>query len=155
MQRMDTNYSMNKITQRGLLFALTFIFVLSCGKKSESADQKESTQKVISETVGLDEFQQKLNAAENPILLDVRTPAEVADGYIEGATNIDFNAADFQSKIESLDKDATYFVYCAVGGRSRKTADLMKDLQFKAVYDLAGGFDGWRKKGLPIAQPAN
>ena len=90
---------------------------------------------------------------EGAIILDVRTPAEVADGIIEGAINIDFRNDDFKSKIDQLDKDGTYFVYCARGGRSRNAADLMKELNFKEVYDLQGGFSQWKADGLPTRLP--
>lgn len=129
------------------------VVALSCAKKSDATLEVSGTPSVISETIDPMEFQNKMNSMKDVVILDVRTPAELANGYIEGAVNIDFNAADFQAKITTLDKDAVYFVYCAGGGRSRNAANLMKDLNFKEVYDLKGGFSQWSANGLPIVRP--
>lgn len=139
---------LNKI---GIIF-LGFI-ALSCSKKSESTQEVPSTASVISETIDPIEFEIKMKSMKDVVILDVRTPGELANGYIEGAINIDFRAADFQSKINSMDKEATYFVYCASGGRSRNAANLMKELNFKVVYDLKGGFSQWSANGLPTTLP--
>ncbi len=135
-----------------LLMILPLLYI-SCSKKQDQVQEKLIEVKVISETISNQEFQNKMLAAQNAVLLDVRTPEEFDQGYIDGAINIDFRASDFQSKISDLDKDATYFVYCASGGRSRSAADMMKELKFKEVYDLAGGFKGWSNSGLPYKMP--
>jgi hypothetical protein len=41
-----------------------------------------------------------------PLILDVRTPAEIAEGYLEGALFADFNGADFAGEIADLDRAA-------------------------------------------------
>ncbi len=45
------------------------------------------------------------------LILDVRTPAEVAEGYLEGALFVDFMADDFCDKVVELDKTADHFVH--------------------------------------------
>lgn len=152
MQRMGTNNSISFIKHM-LFIALLVVTVFSCEKKSQPMEEGKSTE-LVSETISIETFTEKLAAEHGAIILDVRTPPELADGYIEGATNIDFKAANFKDKISTLDKEATYFVYCASGGRSRNAADLMKELQFKKVYDIAGGFNGWKSKGLPFTLPS-
>lgn len=107
----------------------------------------------MSQTISASEFQSKISATKDPIVLDVRTPGEYASGYIEGAINLDFREADFSKKIDELDKEATYFVYCGSGRRSRGALDLMKELKFKNVYDLEGGISQWRASDFPIKQP--
>ena len=132
---------------------LILIVVLSCSSKPEVIQENSIPNSIISETIDAENFQRKMKNVEGAIILDVRTPAEVADGIIEGAINIDFRNDDFKSKIDQLDKDGTYFVYCARGSRSRNAADLMKELNFKEVYDLQGGFSQWKADGLPTRLP--
>ena len=86
-------------------------------------------------------------------ILDVRTPEEVADGYIEGAVNIDFYADDFRDQLDRLDRDKTYLIYCRSGGRSGSARDTMQELGFAEVYNVLGGMNDWRAAGLPVAVP--
>jgi len=64
-----------------------------------------------------------------------------------GAMLVDFNSPDFEKKIASLDKDKTYLVHCAAGGRSAKASAKMGALNFKSVYNLEGGYRAWEKAG--------
>ena len=86
------------------------------------------------------------------VVLDVRTAAEYAGGHIAGAVNLDFYSPDFADQIGSLDRDAEYVVYCRSGSRSGKTADLMRQLGFTNVVDIAGGIGAWQSAGLAITQ---
>ena len=79
-------------------------------------------------------------AMDSRTIIDVRTPAEVAQGMIAGAINIDIGSADFRPRIEALDRDEAYLLYCRTGNRSAQAAALMRDLGFTDVID-AGGFD--------------
>ena len=93
--------------------------------------------------------------AENPdaIVLDIRTPEEYADGIIEGAVNIDFYAPDFAAKIEALDRDAEYVVYCRSDNRSGEAMGLFADLEFEQVSEIDGGIVNWYSEGLPVVLP--
>ncbi len=83
-------------------------------------------------------------------LLDLRTPVEVAGGYIEGAVNIDFYDDDFRDQLDALDRDKTYVIYCQSGGRSGMTHETMQELGFAEVYNVVGGINTWRAAGLPV-----
>lgn len=83
-------------------------------------------------------------------VLDVRTPAEVADGHLVGSVNVDYKNDNFKTEIAKLDKRRTYLVYCKAGVRSEQAAILMKEAGFTHVYALEGGFDGWQEAGKPI-----
>lgn len=80
---------------------------------------------------------------ENAVILDVRTPEEYSAGHIPHAILINYNAPDFSARIDSLSKNKTYLVYCAVGGRSAKASTMMTEKGFKDVYNLEGGFTQW------------
>ena len=89
--------------------------------------------------------------AQDPsfVALDVRTPAEYSTGHLPGAVNTDSGAPDFRTKLELLDKDKSYFVYCQTGNRSSTAAELMHSLGFKHVYDIRGGITAWQGENLP------
>jgi phage shock protein E len=92
----------------------------------------------------------KLRKHTNSVVLDVRTPKEFAAGHIAGATNIDWNAPDFQTKVSGLDKSKTWLLHCAAGVRSSKASEKMAGLHFTNVYNLEGGLKAWEKAGKPV-----
>jgi rhodanese-related sulfurtransferase len=108
-----------------------------------------SAQQTAFKNVGVEDFD-KLRKQTNAIVLDVRTPKEFAAGHIAGATNIDWNAADFAKKVTALDKSKTWLVHCAAGVRSSKASDKMTALQFTNVCNLEGGLKAWEKAGKPV-----
>ena len=93
---------------------------------------------------------EKLVAEKKVVVVDVRTPKEFNEGHIAGATNIDFRADDFAKRIGQLDKDKTYLVHCAAGGRSTQSLATFKKQQIQSLYHLDGGFNSWKKEGLPV-----
>ena len=78
-------------------------------------------------------------------LLDVRTPQEYQQGFIEGTTLINFFDSNFVTKVSArFDKNKPLYIYCAVGGRSNKAARKLISEGFESVYDLKGGFNKWK-----------
>ena len=64
-------------------------------------------------------WRDQLENDANAIVLDVRTNAEVAEGMIPNAQQIDImNAANFMEKVKQLDTSKNYYIYCRSGGRS-------------------------------------
>jgi rhodanese-related sulfurtransferase len=93
---------------------------------------------------------QKLIEDKKVIILDVRTPGEFKKDRIAGAQNINFQAPDFEQRIEALDKSKSYLVHCASGGRSTHSLLLFKKHEFHSIYHLDGGIMAWEKAGLPV-----
>jgi phage shock protein E len=117
---------MNRMSTRLVvlaLVALAAIVIAGCGGSSTTS----VVQKVgASKAVGM---------LDSRVVIDVRTPAEFAAGHIAGAQNIDVEAADFASRIASLDKKASYLVYCRSGRRSAIAADQMAAAGFTDIVD--------------------
>lgn len=99
--------------------------------------------------VNIDEYE-TLRTGTNIVILDVRSAAEFEKGHIPGAINIDINSARFAELTAPLDKSRTYLVNCAAGRRSARACKELESSGFKALYDLAPGFDGWKKAGKPV-----
>jgi phage shock protein E len=95
------------------------------------------------------EFSAKV-AEAGVITLDVRTPGEFAEGYIQGARLIDFQSGNFENEIAALDKNATYAVYCRSGNRSGQAVKVMQDAGFTNVFNMNGGVIDWANAGLPL-----
>jgi rhodanese-related sulfurtransferase len=84
---------------------------------------------------------------EDVTLVDVRTPQEYAAGHIKGAELIDVQAVDFRRRVEQLDPDGTYVVYCRSGSRSATAAAIMVEVGLTDVSN-AGGYDDLAAAGL-------
>ena len=92
-----------------------FILVLICSFSSCAQETKKP------QLITPEEFAKILTKKIQ--LLDVRTPQEFQQGFIEGAVLINFFDSDFVAKVStSFDKNKPLYIYCAVGARSNKAA---------------------------------
>ena len=87
------------------------------------------------------------------VILDVRTLEEFQEGHLEGAEMLDFYAADFADRLDELDKDVPYLLYCRSGNRSGQARALMEQLGFTDVADVDGGVIAWTEAGLELVNP--
>lgn len=94
-----------------------------------------------------EEFKEKLEE-ERGVVIDVRTKGEYEDGHLAMTDQqIDFMSDNFQDKVDELDKEKTYYLYCRSGNRSGQAARIMKNKGFEKVYNV-GGFEKLARKGF-------
>lgn len=115
------------------------------------AEEKTNTVATVVKNVDAKEAA-KIVASGTVIVLDVRTAEEFADGHIAGATNINFMAKDFAVQVGQLDRNKTYLLHCASGGRSKRCLPQLKQLGFKEIIHLNGGMSAWEDAGNPVAK---
>jgi len=94
------------------------------------------------------EAQQLINSRKGLVMIDVRTPPELANGVIKGSHNVPLWPV-MQGKLD-LPKDTPLLVICAVGGRSYAAGQALVKWGFQEVYNLKGGIGGWKRAGLPL-----
>ena len=80
-------------------------------------------------------------------IVDVRNPAEYADGIVETAINLPLPT--LLDRIGELDPNRPTVVYCAGGYRSATAASLLRSRGFTTVADLLGGYTA--STGQPLA----
>lgn len=86
-------------------------------------------------------------------VIDVRTPEEVAAGYLEGALKFDFQGPNFASEIATLDKSKDYVIYCRSGNRAGGAINFMKQSGFTGTLTNAGSLDqAASATGLPVVR---
>lgn len=90
--------------------------------------------------------------SESTIIVDVRTPAEYAEGHLEGAELFDLNGGDLAAAIPTMDPNAEYVVYCKSGNRSSQAVKLMLDAGFTNVTDLGSMSQAESATGLPVVR---
>ena len=84
--------------------------------------------------------QEAIDVASDTVIIDVRTPAEYAEGHLDGAVNIDVQSPEFDVLVSELPADGEYVVYCRSGNRSASAIDRMEALGFTSLVN-AGGVD--------------
>lgn len=102
-------------------------------------------------TIEPQEFEQLIASTDSLQLLDVRTPAEYAEGHLMGAMLIDIKSGEFAVQAtEKLRLNHPVAVYCRSGKRSAMAADTLTALGFK-VMNLNGGITAWQEQGFTVA----
>jgi rhodanese-related sulfurtransferase len=87
------------------------------------------------------ELKNRLASGEQPFILDVREPWEVAAASIPTALNIPMG--DIPSRLTELDPDRETIVMCHHGVRSAQVAIYLVRNGFEQEINLAGGIDAW------------
>ncbi len=91
-----------------------------------------------------DEWIELTSEDENAVIIDVRTPGEIEEGYIPNMIHHDFfEGQEFIDALEKMDKSKNYYIYCRSGNRSGQACDIMDQLGFENTFNLEGGFMNW------------
>ena len=88
--------------------ALAAVAALTLGACSTDTSSSTTPVESTTEQGGVVDAQQFADVVETPgvVTVDVRTPAEYAQGHIEGAVNISLESPDFATEIGKLDRYA-------------------------------------------------
>ena len=88
------------------------------------------------------------------VVLDVRTPAENAQGFIPGTDfNIDVLDDSYtEIALKTLPKDKPVALYCRSGNRSKNAARILAENGYQ-VLELGTGFRGWVAAGKEVENP--
>jgi rhodanese-related sulfurtransferase len=84
------------------------------------------------------------------VIIDIRPYQEYLVEHIPGALNLDYDGHNFQKKAEVLDKSKKYIIYCKSGVRGGYFMEKMRESGFDDVYNIQGGFMGWKISKLPL-----
>ncbi len=124
----------------GFLF-MVLVFLAACGSSTSQ------------QVLDANSFSEKLSKTPDAIILDVRSPGEFSEGFLTGATNLNFSDGTLEQALGGLDRERSYFVYCFSGGRSKSATELLRKNGFKKVYEMEGGLLKWKAAGLPLEVP--
>ncbi len=134
-----------------LVLALVAAFVLAYVRPF-SPSVPEGGPGQILEIVSPSEAAGLIDSTPDLVILDLRTPAEFAKGRIPDARPLNYHDTDFWKRLDSLDRDAPYLLYCATQDRSTQAMERMAKHGFSRIWLLQGGFYAWRNAGLPVAR---
>ena len=93
-----------------------------------------------------------LGGDPKPLLIDLRTDEEWANGYIEGSVHIPINALLADMTQLPADKAAPIVLACASGHRGGIGMLVLNMLGYTNVRNLAGGINAWAAAELPLVK---
>lgn len=104
--------------------------------------------------IAVDDLAERVDAEDPPLLIDVRELHEQATGVLPGALPLPLSGFDRGIGALSHERGRAIVVYCASGKRSADAAGRMRSRGFEPVWNLRGGIEAWRVRGLRIEAPA-
>ncbi len=138
-----------------LLFSMVLTFLISgCGSETyyENPDEMVSEALEVVDMIGVEELHKLMIGEEYYTLIDVRQKSEHYHGYIPGSLVIPRGSLEFVIGNEAFWeeeglymplKDEKIVVYCRKGSRGILAAQTLKQLGYKDVYALDGGWKKW------------
>lgn len=84
------------------------------------------------------------------LFLDVRDQEELVSGKIPKSIHISRGTLEFVVASKITDKNNPIVVYCKKGGRGALATAVLKDMGYKNVFNIAGGFDAWLVGNFPV-----
>lgn len=93
--------------------------------------------------------QQRIEAGTAPLILDVRTAAEYAEGHVPGAVNISHDELENRLSELGIELDDELIVYCRSGRRAGIAQGILVEAGYTNLRDLEGHWLGWSADGRP------
>jgi rhodanese-related sulfurtransferase len=95
---------------------------------------------------------------DGALLVDIRSESQRArDGHVPGSTHVPRNVLEWRLDPSSrwrdvalARRDALIVVFCDEGYQSSLAAATLNELGLDRATDMEGGFQAWRRAGLPV-----
>lgn len=126
-----------------LLLAVALVTIAACAPAPEAAPAGGFT------TISVSDLKARLDAGDELLVLDVRTPEEYAqDGHIAGSTLLPLQ--ELPQRMGELEKDRAIACFCRSGNRSRTACEQLAQAGFANLVNVDGGIGAWTAAGYPV-----
>jgi len=123
-----------------------------CGVPAhDRSDYKEKNAQFQVRSITVNDLKARIDAGQNPIILDVREPHELEISAFEHALNIPKNQV--VARLSEIPRDTEVIVSCKTGVRSRDSIIMLQEKGFTNLVNLKGGINAWAReidKKLPV-----
>ena len=92
---------------------------------------------------------QLIQKQQAPVILDVRSAEEFAQGHIPGAINISYEALS-KNQLLNAYKEQDIVIYCRSGRRALIASKVLQAKGFKQLIDLNGHMIAWQQLHYPL-----
>ncbi len=93
-----------------------------------------------------------MESNEAPLLVDVRSPAEMAQGVLPGAEQVPMHLVPL--RLDEWRSHNKIVFYCHTGARSGQVCAYLKQQGVDVGVNLRGGIVDWHRQGLQIEVPS-
>ncbi len=114
------------------------------------AELLDEARQEVSELTAQDARKLLDDCEKKVVLLDIREREATTLGYIKGATHVPENVLQMHAENLVPEKETPVLLYCGTGIRSLLTAKTLKDLGYKDVRSIMGGYNAWKDAGYDI-----
>jgi rhodanese-related sulfurtransferase len=101
----------------------------------------------VSDEISVRELRARRERGEDPLVLDVREPDEVAAASLPDSLNVPM--AQVPGRVHELPRNRDIVVLCHLGGRSERVTHYLRASGFTRAVNLAGGIDAWSREVDP------
>src|SRR5581483_506887 len=98
--------------------------------------------------VTVDQVKDRLAAnGKDVVVLDVREREEYREGHLPNAVSLPRGFLEMRVEETVPDRDTEIIAYCAGGTRSLIASKILKDMGYRNVVSMTGGFGAWKGAG--------
>jgi phage shock protein E len=110
----------------------------------------QQTTETATPVISQEEVLELIDAEDEILILDVRTPAEFDDGRVPGAVLIPHT--EVMDRIEEIIKflDKPVVVHCQAGGRAGRAENDLREAGFTNILHLEGDMRAWKANARPL-----
>jgi rhodanese-related sulfurtransferase len=140
--------TMSHLPRFWLMTGLLAVVLAACTAPDDDSKRAAGPRSITAE-----ELAEKIQFSQAPLILDVRSKEEYAEGHIPGALNIPH--AELPDRLSEIDAAKTdeIVVHCRSGYRAGIAEKILIEAGYSDVRDLAGHMNAWKSDGHPIQQP--
>jgi rhodanese-related sulfurtransferase len=100
--------------------------------------------------ISAEEVAARIAGGQRFAFIDVREESEFAASRIATARHIGRGILERDVEKAYPNFDEELILYCGGGYRSALSAENLQKMGYRNVKSMAGGFRGWKEKGLPV-----
>ena len=98
------------------------------------------------------ELQERLEAGDVPLLVDVREAFERRIADLPDHDQLRIPTGELMQRVEEIGRDRDVVLYCRSGSRSEWAARVLFHRGYEKVFNLEGGVLGWKEEVDPTLQ---
>jgi phage shock protein E len=140
-----TRPTMSRRPNFWLITSLLALTLAACTASTDDPKPDTGPKKITAE-----ELIELIQNSQAPLILDVRSEGEFANGHIPGAMNIPHDQLSGRLTELGVAKTDEIVVHCYSGHRANIAETTLDNYGYVNLRNLEGNMEGWKKGGYPM-----